>query len=433
MNNITTKTKIILFAAILIAMILPFSSIEMVDAAKEKANKKDKEKKDKEAKKEKKSKKEKKEKKEKKNKIKGNGFTKTADFSNPEADKINEELSQMMVLSIDESSEPKKFSKDKMKKIKELQKKLDKSQDDLREKLIDKELRKELKKAKKQISKSDIPFTILGTGINHVYIQLPIESTLEEREKYEAQSIELVRCAPYLLEYGEGAKRMIHTCLTTSATDCATMVGGLKIQIERNFLKMAGTCSLSIPIKKDGVDGFLTAAHCFNGHSEDVYQPTLDDQLIGYSSPEWRSLENDGECDCAWIKDNSVKKHQTGTWAKPGYYLALADAHMPKIGDIVKMRGIHNSDYRESYTILRDDIVIDDGWFGVRTINLMSFKAPAQPGDSGGTVYDFFRYMGIVIATKQVDDEMHVVFVPWDHIIENISGLTFTPHPYFLR
>ena len=35
MKNVTDKTKIILFAGLLLALILPFSNLEMIDAASE--------------------------------------------------------------------------------------------------------------------------------------------------------------------------------------------------------------------------------------------------------------------------------------------------------------------------------------------------------------------------------------------------------------
>ena len=49
-------------------------------------------------------------------------------------------------------------------------------------------------------------------------------------------------------------------------------------------------------------------------------------------------------------------------------------------------------------------------------------------GDSGGTVYDYSSYLGIVIAKMRIDDKMHTIFVPWDHITESIDGLTFIPY-----
>ncbi len=414
MNDITNKTKIILFAALIVAIVLPFASMEMVGAVipNENVNEKENEDVPKET---------------KRASIKANGYTKK-DFKNYEYKKIAKELDPLMMMSMDES---KTFTADQREKIDDLRKQLEKSKIDHREKIIDKELRKKLIKAHKKISESDIPYKIIATGIDYVYIQLSIDSTLEESEKYEDEIAEMLVGIPYLLEYGQGIKRGSHTCLTTDATDCVTEVGGLKIQIqtERGFRE----CSLSVPMKKDGMDGFLTAAHCFSGYSENVYQPNLSDTLLGYSNPAWRSFEDGGDCDCAWILDTSERRQNAGVWAVPNMYTPLADTKVPIIGDEVRLRGFHNNNgiAIRSDPILHDNIEIND--MGILTKNAMSFVSPFEDGDSGGSVFNLYNYIGIAVAYGDVDEDgqIQTVFIPWNHIIENISGLEITPHWYF--
>ena len=115
-------------------------------------------------------------------------------------------------------------------------------------------------------------------------------------------------------------------------------------------------------MKKDGVDGFLTAAHCFHGYSEDVYQPdgTNSIQKIGFSNSTWRSFVDDGECDCAWIKDTSSVEQRAGVYGIPNGYWAITSTHIPSIGENAMLRGYHNNNGEFYYSDLieYDDVSI---------------------------------------------------------------------------
>lgn len=408
MNNIN-KIKVILFATLLVVMILPFSNIEMIDAIKD--NKTEEVKMDKT-------------KKEKRDPIKGNGYTKK-DFKNYEAEKILEELMPYLLITSEPEESNILQNQKKIEKIQQLQKQFDKAKNDHKERIIDKELREDLKKDHTILSKSDIPYKTIATGIDYVYIQLPIDMSEKESIIYETQIAELLT-VPYLLEYGEGIKR--GSCVSTES-DCSYEVGGIKIQIPTSP-DSATSCTLSIPMMKDGFDGFLTAAHCFNEYSGLVYQPDTSQvaSIIGISDSTWQSFEEDGECDCAWIIDTSPTQQRTGVFAIPNYYYAITQTHIPSIGEGAMLRGYHNNNgaFYLANEIDYDDITIDDG---INTYNAMSFESPFQPGDSGGTVFSAGnKYIGIAVGYGMIDGTLHTVFIPWDHITENISGLELKPH-----
>ncbi len=402
MINITKKTKIILFTALLVALILPFSNLG-VDATTDVDKTKNDSKDDK-----------------KYNYEKKTNFVKK-DHHNYEADKILEKMNLFIQIMPDSGTPQVPIDK---KELEKLQKELDKVTKEHKDKVVDKELRKELKAARQLIKDNDIPTKMLATGIDHLYILL-----LKENAKYEEQIIEIMNGLPYLIEYGDGPKR---TACASTSDDCNYEVGGIKIQIKN--LITPSTCSLSIPMEKDGVPGFLTAAHCFSGYSEDVYQPdtSSEDHIIGFSNSTWRSFVDDGECDCAWIKDTSSTVQKAGVYAYSNGYWLIYSTHNPSISDSAMHRGVHNNNgnFTTSDAIDYDDIEVSDWWgLGKTTVNLMSFESPSQGGDSGGSVFYATKYIGLVIASQTIDDEEHVIFVPWDHITENISGLEINPHP----
>jgi len=440
MNNVIKKTKIILFAGLLVALILPFSNFEMIDATtnemadKIKDDSKENEKKDKEHDDDEKDKEHDDDEKDKEHdddeKDKEHNYEKKSNYKekdhhNHKADKILEKMSLLMQKMPNNNATTQKIE------IEALQTELKKVTKEHKDKIIDKDLRKELKKARKLIINSGIPTKVLATGIDHLYIQLS-----KENAQYEQQIIKLMNNLPYKLEYGEGFKRS--ECLSTTS-DCNYEMGGIQIQIEIKDNKYS-TCSLSIPMKKDGVDGFLTAAHCFHGYSEDVYQPdgTNSTQIIGFSNSAWRSFVDGGECDCAWIQDTSDTKQISGIYKDPSWYWHIYTTHVPSKEETVKLRGaLHNNgNSTRSNPIDYTNVVINGTAIingveikNMTTINLMAFEAPADFGDSGGAVFYGSSYVGIVVGKGDFDGKMHAIFVPWNHITENISGLVLTPHP----
>ena len=187
----------------------------------------------------------------------------------------------------------------------------------------------------------------------------------------------------------------------------------------------ASDCTLSIPMQRNSVDGFLTAGHCFDGFDY-VYQydATQSSQLIGYSSTSWQSFEDNGECDCAWIKDTSSTTQQNGVFAYSNAYWVISGTDNPEIGDQAMLRGFHNNNgnWYSSDRIDYDDIEVDED--GIATQNLMAFETYGQDGDSGGSVFYNGKYIGIAVAFGQINGKDYSVFVPWHHVTENLSGLS---------
>ena len=369
--TLKNNTKTILFASLIAAMILPFSGMMMAEAAPNENAQKD----------------------------------------------IEEVYQELAPYLISEDGESKSLSADEQKEFDKLQKELDRliAAD---KKAIDKELRKELKEAKKLIKSNDIPFKVLAVGIDHLYIQLG-----EEDSEYESVIAEVLGDIPYKLEYGEGFKR---GACTATTSDCDPEIGGLKILVNNPGTSNDVNCSLSIPMQKNNVDGFLTAGHCFNiSGTGYVYQPlSTSSDYIGYSITSYRSFVDGGECDCAWIKDTSSTIQQNGVFAFSGAYWMITGTDNPEIGDQAMLRGFHNNNgnWYSSDRIDYDDIEVDED--GIATQNLMAFETYGQDGDSGGSVFYNGKYIGIAVAFGQINGKDYSVFVPWHHVTENLSGLS---------
>ena len=212
MNNLTNTTKIILFAGIIATMILPFSVIEMAEAANEKKEK---------------------------HEIK----------KYPKNTKADEIFAKLAPYKIAKIGEEKKYSAKDLKEIDTLEKALEKSQQDYKKKHIDKELQKKLKEAQKLIHTSNVPVLVSAIGFDHVYIQLA-----QKDVQVENKISTLMEEIPYVIEYGEGFQRLSGTGTSncqTPQSDCDPEIGGIAFQTSA-----LNSCTLSVPMQMNGVDGF---------------------------------------------------------------------------------------------------------------------------------------------------------------------------------
>lgn len=388
-NNVLVMTyknaKTILFAGLIAAMILPFSMMMAEAATNDNVDDQAKKRVDLGAK-----------------------------FKNPEADEIMRELAPYIITK---SHDVRNHTVEENVKMKALQEKLEKSNNEHKEKIIDKELQKDLKIGLDLVRETDIPLTMSARGIEYAIFRLA-----EPNTEYENKIADIMGDLPYKINYGEGLKR--GACSTTQS-DCDPEIGGIGIEVDNLNTTVDKSCSLSIPMKKDDVAGFLTAGHCFTTEYGLVYQPTYPDGFIGYSGPSWRSFDDNGECDCAWIIDWSSTPQQNGVFAFDGAYWVIGSTEFPENGDLAMLRGQHNNNgnWWESGAIVADDIKIVDG---ITTLNAMAFESPFQMGDSGGAVFYNGNYLGIAVAfgSLEPDGPNHVIFIPWQHVTENLSGLT---------
>jgi len=430
---IAKSIKIILFTSLIVAMILPFSAMDFAEAkpnenasdtAKDKINEK---------------------------------------YRNSEAEEI---YAKLIPYLLETGDEEKTFTSEELKEFKKLQKALEKSQKDHKEKNIDKDLRNDLKEAKKEFLKSDIPFKIVAVGFDELHIQLSPDDYLQ----YKSQIAEILEGIPYTLESGEGMTPI--SCSKTTSR-CSPEIGGIKITsyaVNKTWIhtddvpnalvtnKLTTKCSLSIPMTKNGVLGFLTAAHCMDANpsnvyleptSVKVYQPSKKKvwgyvlNYIGYAKSSTVSFGSSGSlnfCDVAWIKDKSPNPSKNAIYFDKNKSWRINDVRNPELGDSVNYRG-----YISSSTGVVGDMIVRDSvsaYYEGRMIHdLMGITnmfgaiggSQAVFGDSGGAVFYNGEYLGMIISTGTIDGRDAVYFMPWDHIDQCLSGLELAGKSFSLQ
>lgn len=335
------------------------------------------------------------------------------EIRNYEAQVISEELMKLKAVSLTGGE----LSEAQQARITELEKQLEESVKKFSERFdISSEELNELKSAQKLISDSEVPTTLLG--IDQANKRIIIQLLDEDKGKYESKIARILGNTPHVIDYGEGFKR---GACASDDDDCSPIVGGLRIQVKTTSTT-ANNCTLAIPMEQDGVDGFLTAGHCFNGYDYTVYQPdaTQPSDDIGSSSASNVVFEDDIDCDCAWIDKDTATASANGVFAWADNYFVINGVDTPSVSDFVYTRGATTSEWNNAGTIAYDNVEATQG--GITTTNTMLFPAEFAGGDSGGPVFGDENFVGIAVGEVEYMGTDYVVFVPWDHVNGNYDN-----------
>lgn len=167
--------------------------------------------------------------------------------------------------------------------------------------------RADLRAAQEKISNSIIPW--IGLGVNEDKEILEIE--LDEKNSLPAFVINMLvkqyTAEPFKLIY---TKPMVLTSCMYQDIDCDTIIGGLKM-----YSKKGKDCTIGLPvIMNDGrarISGYITAAHCVNLNDK-VYQPST------VYAEDGKVIKVRKSCDCAFIENTGTSTIESATWQRIG-------------------------------------------------------------------------------------------------------------------
>lgn len=387
-NNI----KAILFASLIVAMVLPFSSMNVAEAApEEKVNK------TKQIKPFEKSNKE--------NNLDTKAFSLFKERTNLLTD--GKELRKSLSLEEEEVSTADNQKAEKIhKRIKEIRAEINQLNKESR-KLFTLDANDKIKftDAKKIVKNSDIPFKGIGIdGRNGGALMIGFTS-IEQAEKYTPQIDELID-VPYYFEIKKNED--VDFGCTYLTSNCDPLMGGIKIATQKG--SSWTNCSLSVPAERNvwwwTEDGFITAAHCLTGTGSDVKQPSSSSSKIG-DTTKW---QNSGECDCAFVKKTGSESTIFGTWYGINTSNSLSSKSDASLGNYVMMIG-----YTSSIQVGKVYDIDYDTTGSPSIENTMRVSYQMSSGDSGGSVIDFAtanKYQGLI----KGGNTGYTIIIPWSHI-----------------
>jgi len=286
-------------------------------------------------------------------------------------------------------------------------------QDDLYDRYtIEPVLKAKLEQAKERVkelrSELDIPFN--GIGISHskqalnLRIDMNALTTEKDQTYYRTLLEKEFKGVPMIISF----TTVNDESCTSVTANCDPIVGGIEIEADGHT-----PCSMALPVTRNSVEGYITAAHCVNigsGSANDVFQPRentgskIGDTIV-------RVLTQD--CDCAFI-DHSGSEDASGSkiWYSSNYYITVT-GYTDRIGNgsLVMFTG-QTSGTKVAIVDDNTDVVTHSG---VTDIDVVSTTTHVTDnGDSGGAWSSLAKsnFYGI----HSAGDTGASYFIPWENV-----------------
>lgn len=271
------------------------------------------------------------------------------------------------------------------------------------------EVKNQILNAKQIIRDSDIPYHGLGTDFKVGALMIGFKS--QEVADQHIPTINRIIDVPYYLEIGLPDDEFGGCATITS--NCDPLIGGIKIATQKSSSAWTD-CSYSIPAVRNvwwwTEDGFVTAAHCFNGvNGNDSKQPDTSSSKIG----EVTKIVWSGECDCAFSKKTGSESTTFGVFSS-NTFTSKSD---PLNGDWVYMTG-----YKSGTKLGK---VIDPNYDTTTSPSIQNTKkinVAMDNGDSGGPAHDLTTgnvYHGLISSFNS--NGGYTAVVPWSHIDNGLN------------
>jgi len=205
-----------------------------------------------------------------------------------------------------------------------------------------------------------------------------------------------------------------------NATDdnCDPLQGGIRIE------NTSGVgCTLGLPVKQGSTTGYLTAGHCFS--KGDVYQPEKHwwkDWKIGSLSS--GNIIDDADCDCAFVSDTNSRTNDSKVWINSGFSVSITDTDTPTLNKYLFIAGEGSGYWAEK--------VAETNWTDSERNNiiLLESKGIGNFGDSGSPVFDWSGhdiigiYNGEVTISKNGQpSKTYSVVTSWAKLSDSKDGV----------
>jgi len=242
-------------------------------------------------------------------------------------------------------------------------------------------------------------FPLVGAGINHkeksveISLSKDIENSSEKFEYISVIDKLMPEDIPWFITYEDYPTP---TSCASRTSPCDPLIGGIDIHVGLNLLD--GSCTLGIEAVRNGLDGFITAGHCADGKAfgTSVYQPTLGTDV---GSLQIENFFHNSSCDCAFvadrpgnpIMDNAIFQSGTST-----YTPVTATSSGGQAGQMVKKSGVVTGNTLGTVT----STSVSKTYGGNTITNLVKTTLYADCGDSGSPVTNGLgtSFYGILVA-----------------------------------
>lgn len=162
---------------------------------------------------------------------------------------------------------------------------------------------------------------------------------------------------------------------TTQTSNCDPIVGGIEMEAKNH-----SPCTIGLPLFRSGVEGYITAAHCVDtgsGTANDVFQPT---ETGGTKVGDTTVRVYAAGCDCAFIAHSGSEDPQTKIWYSSNTYVAITGyTDLVTNGALVLMTG--KTSGPESGIVDDNDSIMTVDGINFDVVDLTTYISAG--GDSG--------------------------------------------------
>ena len=395
------NAKTILFAALLVAMILPFSGMVMVDATNENTNDKEK------------------------------GKTKIRHNSEQseipgwiERDNLHKSKDKLTHQG-DKDNVQKQIDQETAKIQEWLDNRMNISKKELadsKSKILTKASMAKIQKFGEKTAHVELP--IGGIGYDYVNNALEIAIhpdvfTDENIPKYE-KNIRKIVGDKVDITFVKAQLVKLQSCNDRNTTECQPIKGGVLFDVDDGL-----PCTVGFKATYNNKIGFVTAGHCVNegDTSTEIEQPTSSTTDIANVISETYNPYSTMTCDCAFIEETHINRsmddgvfenYDPGATANP-----FKNMYVTMSGGKSELRSEYVSE--SSYTLSLD--LNSNGWFDTYITNVAVAPYLSQAGDSGSPVMSGNSLVGIHIGGTGNLDIGDRYFVKASTITSEFSGL----------
>lgn len=270
----------------------------------------------------------------------------------------------------------------------------------------------------------EIPLTGITYGDDRKSISVGFNSDELTEEKNKAYWEELVKqeiaefSIPLQFTYRSVGNTSSDESCTALDDDCDPIVGGVEIAGEWH----GGPCSIGLPIKQGSTEGWITAGHCvgygdytLSSSDDDVDQPTPSDPEIGKAT----ELIWESGCDCAFIEKNSGDSYQEKkVWYSSNYYTTMT-FFTDRVADSTYVLLTGSTSGVKTGIVYNNDATSYEDNIGFDVVELTTDIS--ANGDSGGAYTNLSKNNFYGIHKGFHSSSGNSIFIPWENIEDKLG------------
>lgn len=270
--------------------------------------------------------------------------------------------------------------------------------------------------AVQEILESQIPFVQLGVSTQFKAVRVGIQGP-ESLDTYEKQIREILSVdVPLSLYKGVPAKTA--TCTSQVGVVCDPVVAGIEVEWA-NIL-----CTLSLEVAEGWWPwaniGWLTAGHCYPLGASGVDQPAGNNDIADVTNQDY---VHNGDCDCEFMDKTTSRSSGSKVWLSSNTYKTITGKSDAAVDDwiIVSWSATGGTDTGQVSEV--NQIITDDNGKTIHGVTYITGMPAPIIGDSGAPIAELFGgdYHGVLNGEVFNQPTPTTYYSPWSNVQSSLG------------